>query len=123
VDFSSFQCVSFRCKWQDTFKSSNVKENHDSWLIGINSENMWNENKEPCVFRKHYNQVFFYQGVLDMDWWFILTHDLRLNIFLRTTMLSCQVRKIMRVMEMNSNIYLFYFNNYIVDVSFYYGYL
>jgi hypothetical protein len=25
VDFSSFQCVIFRCKWRDTFDQNNVK--------------------------------------------------------------------------------------------------
>jgi hypothetical protein len=60
VDFSPFQCVIFRCKWWDTFdQSSNVKEYHDSGFICINSKKMWDENKEPYVFPKHYNQVFF----------------------------------------------------------------
>jgi hypothetical protein len=56
---------------------SNVKEDHDSGIICINSKKMWDENKEPYVFPKHYNQVFFYPDVLDRDWWFILRHDLR----------------------------------------------
>ena len=30
VDFSSFQCVIFRCKWWDTFDRNNVKEDRDS---------------------------------------------------------------------------------------------
>ena len=38
---------------------------------------MWDEFKEPYVFPKHYNQVFFYLDVLDKYWWFILRHDLR----------------------------------------------
>jgi hypothetical protein len=44
-------------------------------------------------------------------------------MFLRTTMLSCQVRKIIKVMAMKSDMYMFYFNIYVVDVSFYYGFL
>ena len=40
VDFSSFQCVIFRCKWWDTFDRNNVKEARDSRLICINSRNM-----------------------------------------------------------------------------------
>jgi hypothetical protein len=38
---------------------------------------MWVESKEPYVFPKHFNQVFFYLDVLDGDWWFILRHDMR----------------------------------------------
>ena len=67
VDFSSFQCVIFRCRWWDTFDRSNVKEDHDSGLICINSRKMCDEIKEPYVFPKHYNQVFFYPEVLDRD--------------------------------------------------------
>ena len=77
VDFSSFQCVIFRCKWWDTFDQNNVKEDHDSRLICINSRKMWDEAKEPYVFPKHCNQVFFYPDVLDRDLWFVLTHDPR----------------------------------------------
>ena len=55
VDFSSFQCVIFRCKWWDTFDRNNVKEDRDSRLICIDSRNMWDEAKEPYVFPKHYN--------------------------------------------------------------------
>ena len=40
VDFSSFQCVIFRCKWWDTFDHNNVKEDCDSGMICINSKNM-----------------------------------------------------------------------------------
>ena len=39
-DFSSFQCVIFRCKWWDIFYWNNVKEDRDSGLICINSRNM-----------------------------------------------------------------------------------
>ena len=38
---------------------------------------MWDEAKEPYVFPKHYNQVFFYPDVLDRDWWFVLRQDPR----------------------------------------------
>ena len=68
VDFSSFQCVSLRCKWWDTFNRNNVKEYCDSELICINSRNMWDECKETCVFPKHCNQVFFYPYVFDIYW-------------------------------------------------------
>ena len=68
VDFSSFQCVIFKCKWWDTFDRNNVKEDRDSRLICINSRKMWDEAKEPYFFPKHCNQVFFYPDVLDMDW-------------------------------------------------------
>ena len=77
VYFSSFQRVIFRCKWWDTFDRNNVKEDHDSRLICINSRKMWDEAKEPYVFPKHCNHVFFYPDVLDRDWWFVLTHDPR----------------------------------------------
>ena len=53
VDFSSFQCVIFRCKWWDTFDRNNLKEDHNSRLICINSRKMWDEAKEPYVFPKH----------------------------------------------------------------------
>jgi hypothetical protein len=43
---------------------------------------MWVEIKEPYVFPKHCNQVFFYPDVLDGDWWFVLRNDLRSkNVF------------------------------------------
>ena len=38
VDLSSFQCVNFRCKWWDSFDWNNVKEDHDSGLVCINSK-------------------------------------------------------------------------------------
>jgi hypothetical protein len=76
VDFSSFQCVIFCCKWWDTFDQRNVKEYGDSGIICINSKNMWVESKDPYVFPKHCNQVFFYPYVLDGDWWFVLRHDM-----------------------------------------------
>ena len=53
VDLSSFQCVIFRCKWWDTFDWNNVKEDHDSELICINSKKMWDEARETYVFFKH----------------------------------------------------------------------
>jgi hypothetical protein len=77
VYFSSFQCVIFRCKWRDTFDWNNVKEDHNSGMIFINSRNMWDEAKEPYAFPKHRNKVFFYLDVLDRDWWFVLIHDPR----------------------------------------------
>ena len=36
---------------------------------------MWGESKEPYVFPKHCNKLFFYPYVLDRDWWFILIQD------------------------------------------------
>ena len=74
MDFSSFQCVIFRCKWWDTFDQNNVNEYHDSRIICINSREMWDEDKEPYFFPKHCNQVFFYPDMLDRDWWFVLRH-------------------------------------------------
>lgn len=59
VDFLTFQCVILRCKWWDTFYWSNVKENCDSGIVCINSKRKQVETKEPQVFSKHYNQVFF----------------------------------------------------------------
>ena len=67
VDFSSFQCVIFRCKWWDTFDRKNVKEYRDSGLICIIPKKVWVETKEPYVFPKHCNQVFFNPHVLDGD--------------------------------------------------------
>ena len=55
VDFSSFQCVIFRCKWWDAFDQNNVKEDRDSRMICIKSRKMWDEAKRPYVFPKHYN--------------------------------------------------------------------
>lgn len=77
VDYSSFQCVIFKCKWWDTFDHNNVKEDHDSGIICINSKKMLVETKEPYAFPKHYNQVLFYLDVSNQDWWFILRHDPR----------------------------------------------
>ena len=77
MDFSSFQYVIFRCKWWDSFDQNNVREYQNSRLICINSRKMWDEAKEPYVFPKHYNQLFFYPDVLNRDWWFVLTHDPR----------------------------------------------
>ena len=53
VDFSSFQCVIFRCKWWDTFDQNNVKEYRDTRMICINSRRMWGETNEPYIFPKH----------------------------------------------------------------------
>ena len=53
VEFSSFQCVIFRCKSWDTFDQNNVKEDCDSRLICINSRKMRDEAKELYVFKKH----------------------------------------------------------------------
>jgi hypothetical protein len=38
---------------------------------------MWVESKDPYVFPKLCNQVFFYLDVLDGDRWFILRDDPR----------------------------------------------
>jgi len=35
---------------------------------------MWVESKDPFVFPKHCNQVFFYSDVLNEDWWSVLRH-------------------------------------------------
>ena len=84
MDFSSFQCVIFRCKWWDTFDRNNVKEDRDSRLICINSRKMWDEAKEPYVFPKHCNQVFFTQmsliGIGGLYWDMTLDQ----NTFFRT---------------------------------------
>jgi hypothetical protein len=77
VDFSSFQCVIFYCKWRDTFDWIIVKEDHYSGLICINSKKMFVETKELYVFPKHCNQVIFYPDLLDGDWWFVMRHDPR----------------------------------------------
>ena len=81
VDFSSFQCVNFRCRWWNTFNKNNVNEYHDSGLICIKSRKMWDEIKEPYVFPKHCNLVFFYLDVLDRGLWFVLRHDPRSKYF------------------------------------------
>ena len=75
VDLSSFQCVIFKCKWWDTFDWNNVKVDHDSGKICINSKKMLVETKEPYVFSKHCNRVN--SNVLHRDWWFVLIHDPR----------------------------------------------
>ena len=75
VDFSSFECVIFKCKWWDAFDWNNVKVDHDSGLICINSKKILTKTKEPYVFPKHCNQVFFYPDVLHWVWWFVLRHD------------------------------------------------
>jgi hypothetical protein len=75
VDFPSFQCVDVCCKWWGAFYWRNVKEDRDSGIICINSKKMFVESKEPYVFPKHCNPVFFYPNALDGDWWFILRHD------------------------------------------------
>jgi hypothetical protein len=67
--------VIFRCKWWDTFDRNNVKEYCDSGMICFNSKKMWDEAKEPYVFSKNYNQVFFNPDVLDRDWWFVSRHN------------------------------------------------
>ena len=77
VDFSSFQCVILKCKWWDTFDLNNLKVDHDSGKICINSKKMLVETTEPYVFPKHCNQVFFHPDVLDWDLWFVLRHDPR----------------------------------------------
>jgi hypothetical protein len=74
VDFSSFQCVIFFSKWWDTFNRRNLKEDHESGLICINSKKMWVETTKLC-FPKTLQPS--YPNVLDGDWWFIVRHDLR----------------------------------------------
>ena len=68
VEVSSFKYVIFKCKWWDTFNQNNVKEDHDSGLICINSKKMWDEKKDSYVYPKECNQVFFYLDVLDKEW-------------------------------------------------------
>ena len=77
VDFSSFQCIIFKCKWWDTFGQNNVKVDHDSGLICINSKKILAKMNQPYIFPKHCNHVFLHQDVLDQGWWFILRHDSR----------------------------------------------
>ena len=67
VDFSSFQCVIFRCMGWDIFDRNNVQEDDDSGMICINSRKMWDESNEPYALPKHCNQVFFYPDVLYRD--------------------------------------------------------
>lgn len=55
VEFSLFQFVIFRCRLWDTFDQNNVKEEHDSTLIYINSRKMWHEVMEAYVLPKHCN--------------------------------------------------------------------
>jgi hypothetical protein len=81
------------------------------------------ESKEPYVFQKHCNQVFFYPDVLDGDWWFVLRHDPRSKHIFEKTKSQCEVKKIIRVMETKSDLYMICLDIYIVDVPFYYGYL
>jgi len=73
---STLQCC-FKVKGELLGLKSHVKEDRDSGMICINSKNMWDENNEPYVHPKHYNQVLFYPDVLDKDWWFVLRHDPR----------------------------------------------
>ena len=60
VYFSSFQHVIVRWNWWDTLDKNNVKGYHDSGILCINSKNMLVEMKDPYIFPKHYNQVFFF---------------------------------------------------------------
>jgi len=60
VDFYSFQCVIFRCKWWDTFDHNNVKEDHDSGFISVNSRKMWHEARE-CYVSNTATKCFFTQ--------------------------------------------------------------
>ena len=53
VDLSSFQCVIFKRKWWDTFVRNNVKVDHDSGLMYINSKKMLAKTKDPYVISKH----------------------------------------------------------------------
>ena len=61
VDFSPFQCIIFKCKWWDTFGRNNVKVDHDSGLIYINSKKMLDETKEPYVFPNSTTRCCFTQ--------------------------------------------------------------
>ena len=59
VDFSYFQSAIFRCKWWDTFDHNNVKEDHVSGIICINSKKMLAEMKEPYVSQNTATKCFF----------------------------------------------------------------
>jgi hypothetical protein len=63
VDFLSFQCVIFKCKWRDTFNQSNVKECNDNGLICINSKTTWDENE--LMFFQNTTTNFFNLDILD----------------------------------------------------------
>jgi hypothetical protein len=53
VDFSSFQCVSFRCKWWDTFDRNNVKEDCDSGMIYVSSLKICGTNLRSLMFSQN----------------------------------------------------------------------
>jgi hypothetical protein len=58
VDFSSFQCIIFRCKWWDTFDQNNLKEYRDSGMICINSRKIWDEAKVPLFSQNTVSKFF-----------------------------------------------------------------
>jgi hypothetical protein len=78
VDFSSFQCVIFSCKWHDTFDWSNEKEDCDSGLVCIKSKKCGLKQRSLMFFQNTTTKCF-YPDMLNQDWWFILRHDLRLK--------------------------------------------
>ena len=75
------------------------------------------------MFSQTTTTMFFYPNVLDRNWWFILKRDLRSKHIFENKHVIIPRKNIIKVMEMKSDMYMFYFNIYIVDVSYYYGYL
>lgn len=67
VDFSSFQCVTFMCKWWDTF--------YRKYLSSLERCGM--ELGRLMFSQNTATNWLFYPDVLDRDWWFVWRHDPR----------------------------------------------
>ena len=58
LDYRSFKCCIFKCKWYEAFERTRRHDTH-SGLFSIDSSKYLLEDKEPYVLPIHCEQVFF----------------------------------------------------------------
>jgi hypothetical protein len=65
LDYRSFKCVIFKCKWFDIFdRRRSVRHDLDSELYSIDiHREMSTSQAKPFVLLEHYEQVFFHLDV------------------------------------------------------------
>jgi len=58
LDYRSFKCCIFKCKWYEAFERTRRHDTH-SGLFSIDSSKYLLEDKDPYVLPIHCEQVFF----------------------------------------------------------------
>jgi len=77
LDYRSFQCVVFICKWFDTLDRRTILHDDNSEYYLINYIKYLAEDKEPYVLPQHCSQVCFYLYVEDETMQFVINIDPR----------------------------------------------